>query len=556
VNLRPLLYQLNIQDRDTGLVRRWPINWAQAEFIDEYHRQWNEDRPVRIIVLKARQLGISTATQAIGFAQAQIIPDQAELTVAHDMDSSEHLLTMTTRYWDTFAYKPLREAKYQSRKHLQWDQWGSSIRVTTAKNTAAGRGKTIRFLHGSEVAFWDEGETLMLSLNQTVPVAPKTGVVLESTANGIGNYFYDLWYAAVEGNVDYVPMFFPWWKHPGYRASHLKHVYKAIKSSTLDEDERLLVRLLGGPTSEWEDRVAWRRWAIRNLANGDVNQFKQEYPATPEEAFVSTGVNIFPIDKLNACYAHETGRTGRLVYDVKEATGVRFIPDVSGPLTLYRNPSTDLDWGRYAIGGDPSGTTRGDYACIQVVNRRDLQQVATWRAKIDPLSYADDLARLGLYFNKALLAPEATGPGYGTIGRLVEMQYPNLYRSTFADKNPGILASQYGWSTTYKSKEWAIGHLLKLLVDRDITLHNGHTYGELRNYVTLTTGGYGPASDKGHDDTVMSLAIAYIAAATAGPLAPYTGPDRQLVLPTSSLASVNALDDAHWDTIIEGLLNQ
>lgn len=545
MNLRPLLETLKIQDRDSGLIMPWPINWAQAQYIDEFHEQWNADKPVRIIVLKARQLGISTASQALGFTLAMALKDTAELTIAHDMDSSEHLLTMSQRYWETFAFKPLFTPKYQSRKHLQWEESGSNIRVVTAKNTSAGRGRTIRFLHGSEVAFWEEAQTLMLGLAQTVPVYKNTAILLESTANGIGNYFYDLWNAAMDGNVDYKPMFFPWWKHPQYRASHLKIPHYDL--GPLDEEEKNLAALI--PDSEYEDRIAWRRWAIVNLCNGDVNQFHQEYPSTPMEAFVSTGVNVFPIGKLNAAYDYEHGRPGRLVRDAREPNGVRFVEDVSGPLVIYRWPSADTDWGVYVAGGDPSGTTRGDYACIQVINRRNLQQVARWRAKVDPLSYADDLAMLAAYYNYALLAPEATGPGYGTIGRLVEMGYPNLYRATHADKMPGIIASNFGWSTTFKSKEWAIGHLLKLIVDGDMTFHDAHTYQELRGYVSLDRGGYGPASEKGHDDTVMSLAIAYIAAATDTPLPPYRGRGGQLILPERSISSTQAIDPEYWEQL-------
>lgn len=545
MNLRPILETLNIQDRDTGLIMPWPINWAQAQYIDEFHRQWNAGEPVRIITLKARQLGISTASQAIGFALAMAMRDTAELTIAHDMDSSEHLLSMSQRYWDTFTFKKLFTPKYQSRKHLQWEENGSNIRVVTAKNTTAGRGRTIRFMHGSEVAFWEEAQTLMLGLAQTVPVYAQTAVLLESTANGIGNYFYDLWNAATEGQANYTPMFFPWWKHPQYRASHLK--IPPYDLGPLDEEERNLAAFV--PESEYEDRLAWRRWAIVNLANGDVNQFHQEYPSTPEEAFVSTGVNIFPIGKLNEVYEYEHGRPGRLVRDAREPNGVRFVEDVSGPLVIYRWPSPDTDWGRYVVGGDPSGTTRGDYACIQVINRRDLQQVARFRKKTDPLSYADDLAMLGMYYNEALVGPEATGPGYGTIGRLVEMGYPNLYRSTQADNMPGIIASKFGWSTTFKSKEWAIGHLLKLIVDNDCTIHDSHTYQELRGYVALDRGGYGPASDKGHDDTVMALAIAYIVAATDTPLAPYRGTTGSVILPERTVPVAKAIDPDYWEAL-------
>jgi hypothetical protein len=547
VNLRPLLNRLKIQDRDTGLVLPWEINWAQDEFIAEFHNQWNANRPVRIIVLKARQLGISTATQALGFTLGFVMPDTQNLTVAHEMDSSEHLLTMSRRYWDTFDFKELYTPRYASRKHMEWVETGSSIKVITAKNEQAGRGRTIRFMHGSEVAFWENAEILMLGLEQTVPVFKETAIVLESTANGIGNYFYDTWNAAVQGDIDYVPMFFPWWKHPQY---HSAHINLQPAEPPFDAEEKSLAALI--PADEYKERLGWRRWAIRNLAGNDIHRFHQEYPSTPEEAFVSTGLNVFPVQKLAGVYEKKTGRPGRLVRDTSVRNGVRFQDDITGPLTIYRWPSDNEEWGVYMVGGDPTHTTRGDYACAQVINRRNYEQVAIWRGRVDPMSFAEELAKLGMYYNQAVIASESTGPGYGTIGRLVQMNYPKLYRATWADKNPGAVAQVYGWNTTFKSKEWAIGHLLKLIVDEEISIHDSHTFTELRDYVTLPQGGYGPASDRGHDDTVMSLAIACIASATEPPVDPFGQNPVTPLLPNKRATETQALDPDYWESVING----
>lgn len=547
MNLYPILNRLKIQDRDTGLIAPWDINWAQREYIDEFHNQWNRGKPVRIIVLKARQLGISTATQGMGFGLCFVMPDTQELTVAHEMDSSEHILGMTHRYWDTFDFRDLYTAKYASRKHIEWIETRSSIRVVTAKNTRAGRGRTVRFLHASEVAFWDDAETLMLGLRQTVPNARETAIILESTANGVGNWFYDQWNAAVSNESEYVPLFFPWWRHPQYTGSAAN--LPAAKPPFNDEEDALRAII---PRHEFEDRIAWRRWGVRNLAGGDIHMFHQEYPATPEESFIASGLNVFPFPHLNACYKREQGRPGRLVRDANTRGGIRFQDDVSGPLTIYRWPSSDTDWGRYMIGGDPTGTIRGDFGCMQVINRRNNEQVAVYRGRLDPLSMAEEMAKLGSYYNNAELVPETTGPGQGTIGRLIQMEYQPIFRSPWADKQPGILSNTYGWNTTFKTKEWAIGHLLKLIVDNDITIHDPATYSEMRDYVTLEGGGYGPASEKGHDDTVMALAIGTVAAAVSSPMSPFGENQVTPLLPKRRATETQALDPDFWDTIIHG----
>lgn len=547
MDLQPILNRLKIQDRDTGLIVPWEINWAQQEYIDEFHRQWNANKPVRIIILKARQLGISTATQGIGFSLCFVQPDTHELTIAHEMDSSEHILSMTHRYWDTFDFRDVYSAKYASKKHIEWLETRSSIKVVTAGNTKAGRGRTIRFLHGSEVAFWDDPETLMGGIAQTVPAAPNTAVILESTANGVGNYFYEMWNAAVDGDSDYIPLFFPWWRHPEYTGHHIG---LDPVTGPYNEEEEALRHII--PADEYEDRIAWRRWGIRNLTNNDLHLFHQEYPATPEEAFVATGLNVFPVQHLNACFQREQGRKGRLVRDATSRNGIRFQDDVTGPLTIYRWPSSDTDWGQYMIGGDPTGTIRGDFGCMQVVNRRNREQVATYRGRLDPATMAEEMAKLGSYYNTAELAPEVTGPGQVTIGRLIEMEYQPIFRSPWADKLPGILSNSYGWNTTFKTKEWAIGNLLKLIVDGDIVIHDPATFAELRDYVTLQGGGYGPASERGHDDTVMALAIAQIAAAVSTPMAPFGEGTVTPILPKRRATSSQAGDPDFWDTIMHG----
>lgn len=511
MDFTPLLERLDIQTKYYG-VQKLRLNWAQQQYVYSLKESMMAGKPPRFIVLKARQIGISTVTEAIIFNWAFIFPRSQGLVIAHEMDSSEHLLSMTNLYWESSIYAKMYKPLYKSRKYLAWDNM-SAIRITTAKNKNAGRSKTIQALHASEVAFWDDPSTVMLGLRQTIPSAPNTFICLESTANGVGDYFWETWNAATSGDVEYVPLFFPWWKHPEYTAGFI-----GIESSflgALDPEERVL-RAMGVE----DDRLVWRRWAIRNLAEGDLQKFHQEYPATPEEAFVSTGFNVFPVNHLKACYKPEDGTKGRLVREgVRSA---RFVFDDEGPLTIFRSPHPDPDWGSYFIAGDPTHTTTHDFACIQVINRRTYEQVAVWRGRIDPGSFAEEIAKLGTYYNMGQVVSESTGPGYMTIGRLIGLDYPFIWKNRFADKDPGKIQDSYGFDTSVKKKEWAVNNLLKLVVDHDVTIHDKTTHNEMVNYITLPGGGYGPAQGegRGHDDTVMALAIACICNASEGNLPP------------------------------------
>lgn len=534
ISIRPLLAQLSIRTKDNTLARFEP-NWAQEEMIDCYDRQVEAGKPVRMVVLKARQLGVSTLTEAMLFCRSFIYPYSHSLVVAHEMDSSNALFGMTNLFWHTYPFNKLFSAKYASRKELEWEETRSSIRVATARNTKAARGQTINALHASEVGFWERPEELMLGMRQAVPQRPGSLIVLESTANGVGNWFYDTWNAACEREVEYEPLFFPWWKHYEYTASYCNLGESLIG---LSEDERLY-RTLGVD----DDHLIWRRWAIRNLADGDLNQFMQEYPATPEEAFIASGANVFPHDQLKAVYTPQDPERGYLLRDGDE---VRFVKDAFGPLRIFKRPTPDRDWGQYFIGGDPTHSTRGDNAAAQVINMRTWEQVAIWHGKIDPMGFADQLAKLGIFYNEAEISTEIDGPGYATISRLISLDYPKLWMPRWADKTPGKINNSFGWSTTAKRKEWAVNWLLKLVVDKDIEIHDRRTYDEMRNYVTLEAGGYGPADEEhGFDDCVMSLAIACVCALTSGPVAPYEGRGkfdmmRELLDPEPSWES--------WDT--------
>lgn len=520
MQLRPLLTQLSILNKRLEVVRFKP-NWAQEEYIDAAEDQLNNSGRIRIIVLKARQVGVSTVTEALAFSLCFLIDHYKVSVVSHELDSAQHLLGITHLYWETYPFKSLYHSKYLARNNLAWRETSSSMRVATAKNTRAGRSQTIHFLHASEVAFWDKASELMTGMRQTIPTVDNTAIILESTANGVGNYFHTTWNAAVAGDNDYRPLFFPWHRHPEYMASAIDLSYANI--GRLDDEERIL-RAIGIS----DDRLAWRRYAIKNLCDNDILKFHQEYPTTPEEAFLSTGTNVFPHAKLKSIYEPLNGVRGRLV---RTGASVVFVPHPDGPVFIFRKPSKDRDWGQYLIGGDPTHTVGGDFAVGQVLNRRTLEQVAVWRGRTDPGTFAEELAKLGIYYNTAIIAPEKEGPGYLTVGKLLGMEYPRVWQHAKADKTPGKLTGDtYGWSTNQQSKHLAIGWLLKVVVDGysresgvGLLLHDRATYNELSHYITLDGGGYGPADQKlgGHDDTVMSLAIAVTCHFMEAPVGPY-----------------------------------
>lgn len=508
LDLKPLLRELTIQTK--GLTtEKFPIDsdfaWAQRDFVEAIEKQYNAGKPVRIIVLKARQLGISTATEGILFNWAFIHPGTNGLVIAHEAEASSGLFEKTKMYWDTWPLRPYYTLKYATRRELFWMETRSHLKVATAKNVASGRGSTLHAVHASECAFYSDPEALMVGLNQTIPNQHGTIVVLESTANGVGNWFHKQWQSAERGESEYIPVFYPWYRHPEYKTVTTLNI-----KSELDADERNLLRY--GASYE---NLAWRRWAIINRASGDLDFFMQEYPATPEEAFITTGRPIFSQSRLRECFNKQQGFRG-VLHDLQNGR-VKFIADSSGNLTIYKAPRAgDTRSDRYFVSGDPSYAVEGDPACIQVINRQTFEQVAVWHGKVDPITLGDEMIRIGKFYNHAILCPEVEGGGQATIATIINRGYGNIWMHRAADRVPKGF-SAYGWSTNWQRKSWAIGTLSRLISDRSLTVHDQITYDQLLNYVVKPNGDWGNSDPDIHDDAVMALAIAVTASRAEGP---------------------------------------
>ena len=500
--LAPLVEQLPIIDKDGEIIRLRP-KYAQRKWLDAADRQLNTTGRVRTITLKARQVGFSTVTAAYGFTMCMVKPNSRGLTMAHENDASEHLLSMSTLFYEESFYKRLYSVKHKASNHLSWVENRSSLRVATAGNKRAGRGNTLRVLHASEFGLWEAPTITWGGLRQAVPQRPFTMIAIESTAFGVGNLFHEMWLRAEAGDSEFEPIFVPWWEDAGYRASVIG-IPQAL--GKLTDHERALKRAHGVD----DDQLAWYRYCLRDLCGNDESLRSQEYPSDPHEAFQATGNNVFAEEKLREHYQPLAKYAqGRLERDGDRVT---FIPDRRGPLKIFRRPAKS-DHGVYQIGADPARVAgRGDYACAQVINRRTLEQVAVFRQRIDAEDFTQEVFKLGLFFNQATIAPEVEGPGALVVGGLRALRYPNVWRTKKFTTMQGKALS-FGWHTTDDTKRAALERTRSYINNPvvhgiGLVIHDPVTFDELRNYVQLPTGKFGNANGSPHDDTVMALAIA------------------------------------------------
>ena len=205
-----------------GQIKPFVLNPAQQILDKAVQDQLKTEGKVRVIILKARQQGLSTYVGGYLYHQASQRPAQKALVVSHLADSTRALFDLTRRYHEHCPEILRPHTKYSSRRELSFDVLDSSYVVATAGGDSVGRGETLTQVHASELAFWPKStaQDIWTGLTQAVPNTPGTSIFVESTANGITGVFYDLWQGAVAGENGFVPVFIPWFADPTYREQH------------------------------------------------------------------------------------------------------------------------------------------------------------------------------------------------------------------------------------------------------------------------------------------------------------------------------------------------
>ena len=279
------LDDLMIRDKDNRLVHLQP-NDVQITFLNDVCPGWrNRDYSIkgaREIILKARQQGFSTIIAAILFLNTINYSRVYTVVLAHDEFTGKKLFEVVKRFYDNLPDEKKKHLGLCNREELFWDDIDSRYVVATAGALEAGRGLTPTYIHGSEVAFWGNAEKLVLGMFEGVPEG-RGAIFLESTANGIGNYYEEEWRKATEQDSAYRPHFFPWFAHGSYR------VELADGFVLTSEEIKLKVRF-----ELTDEQIYWCRVKIKTQRK----KFPQEYPATWQEAFLASGRPYFDLDKL------------------------------------------------------------------------------------------------------------------------------------------------------------------------------------------------------------------------------------------------------------------
>lgn len=277
-----------------GLITPFAFNRAQLYIHHMLEEQKRRTGKVRALILKGRQQGVSTYVGGRFYHQASLTYGVGVYILTHEQGATDNLFKMVERF---HTHTPLRPSTGKSNaKELVFNKLDSGYSVGTAGSRDTGRSRTTQLFHGSEVAFWKSDIDHFSGVVETIPDMEDTEIILESTANGIGNEFHRRWKEAEQGKSDYLPIFVPWFWSDEYRRP-VPNDFRLI--TTKEEDDLLTEAEYSKMYNLDPGQVMWMR--TKKIHLGPI-KFMQEYPSNASEAFQVTGQESFikPADVLRA----------------------------------------------------------------------------------------------------------------------------------------------------------------------------------------------------------------------------------------------------------------
>lgn len=524
-----------ITDKLTSRDIPFVLNRPQRRLVGLLEEERRAGRPLRVIMLKARQWGGSTLVQ-VYFAWIQIIHRRNwnSLICAHVKDTSSVIRGMYGKllssyppdYWEEEAAPEFKCFERTTNTRVIPGR-GCKVTVCSSENQESTRGQDFALAHLSEVAFWKDSRLhnptdLLRSVASGIASKPLSCIVMESTANGVGNFFHREWLRAnTPGASDKRPFFVPWHE---IEINRTPVVDPEALWDSLDGYERELWHIHGCTL----EAIKW--YHDKRLGFPDHRSMKAEYPTVAAEAFESTSRGVFApadVERLRAGCGEE-GERGEVVLseqgDVSRPGGVpRFSPSPQGLFVRWKEPRKG---GAYIVCVDIGGRSRGsDYSVISVLDRHTdtlgrPEIVGQWRGHIDHDLLAAKASAIGRYFNNAMLVVESnswesSSEGHGHyIFETLRQSYPYLYcrSGESGQRLPGF-------HVNVRTKAALIANLVAYVRDGAYTERCPTACDELMQYEALPDGGY--SAMKGcHDDVLMTRAISlYIHASTQSSVA-------------------------------------
>lgn len=530
---------VKIRDKRTGREVPFRLNRPQRKVLAVMEGDRLAGRPIRLILLKARQWGGSTLIQMyMAWIQLCHRRNWNSLICAHVKDTAG---TIRGMYSTLLANYPLSawegdegsrpEFKCYERSLNVREISGRGCRVTigSSENQESVRGADYAMAHLSETAFWKatpnkSPEDFIRAICGAITLEPMTLIALESTANGVGNYFHSEWLRSKRGESDKHALFVPWYEIEIYAKPPVDRLATARK-------------MLGTPYLEmlWNlgcdlDQINW--YMMKSAEYPSQEQMMAEFPTTDAEAFANTGMGVFSregVERLreSCCEASQRGEIG---------VAGDFVEDDKGALMVWRRPEPRH---RYIASVDVGGrSAKADWSVIAVMDLGVAlpEIVAQWRGHCDHDILAVKAVDIARYYNNALLVIESNTletESYGGVGgcndngnmfvlsRMAE-SYGNLYCRRVFDSVRNETMLKYGFHTNRSTKPMLVAELVQAVREGLYVERDTGACDEMLTYEQKQNGSYG-AKPGYHDDILMTRAMALLVASTEEILSPKRG---------------------------------
>ncbi|MDO5760353.1 MAG: hypothetical protein Q4Q06_04950 [Bacteroidota bacterium] len=524
-----------IKHKQTQRIVPFRLDVHQRYIVHELEKQRKARKPIRLIILKARQLGSSTiSTLYMQWIATQLKENWSFAIAAHTQTASntiKRIFELSMKMDGEFRLKNLGSPLVK-----QIEERGSVIRVGSAVKPDSLRGEDLQMIHYSEVGIWKrtretDPDDLIASISGSVLPDADTCIIMESTAKSKGSFFYEQWDKAKNGESVFVPVFVAWWQVERYQIEMEDDKEKIEFYRGLDDYGRFLWKM--GATLEG---ILWYKEKKKTLG-GKTQKMKNEYPSTEEEAFTSVGERVFDIEYVENIKRNirEPKFIGEISGDGKKGRmaleNIRFEENVeNGGLRVWDMPDKEIRMtNRYIVSMDIGGRSEmADYSVIRVIDRYWRSEggvdefVATWRGHLDVDLAVWKAVQIAKAYNNALLVVERNtidsqhqktdGVHTFTVFNEIVPFYENIYADTDPQRVKEGLPPKYGFFTgsgsAKNSKQAIVDNLIGLMRESGFIEHDRQMIVECDQFVYKKDGGLGAEEGKNnHDDVIMASGI-------------------------------------------------
>jgi hypothetical protein len=518
--------QLKVIDKTAGVLP-FKYNWEQQQVAKKITEIEEAHRPVRLYILKSRQVGMSTFVAARLFTKVWALDNAEGIVMAHLEIRARELISRCKGFYSSLKPSLKLKLSQDSKAALQFADTRGILNIITAKNFEASVGGTKQYLQMSEFSRYGKAVKILIALEQPIAYKEGTEIYLETTGHGHGSQAHEFWMACKTGRENYDTIFLAWQDNPACTYQFLNDKDRDMKCGMAYEYEprlrerQKLFNLSAG-------NIYYAYLVLKNQCHGDYEEFLENYPCDDEEAWRATGQSYFGAENLNAIktadyqYQYFVFPTANIDDTFARWDELQIVEklDENGNRPFIKLWSTPKPMGNYVVSGDSAeGVEDGNYSSSFVIDMDTFEMMAEFHGRVRPDEHARIIASLCDIYNGAVAANEYNTPGNVTLAELKRIYFGNIYRWRYIDDHKFKLSNKLGWQTNTQSRPLML-QLAKRIVDdvaRDKVLTRGviksrFLVDEMKTFVVDELDGT-PAADIGcSDDRVMAWAIALIVA--------------------------------------------